>query len=302
MTSKSATGEVRRIGFIGLGRMGAAIAGNLLDKGFQLTVFNRTAAKMQPFVDRGAAPARSPREASATAEVVITSLMDDQSVLDATTGPEGILAGLAPGGIHIGTSTVSPSCAARLAELHAQHGSHYVAAPVVGRPDAAAAGQLMTFAAGDPEAIERCGSVFAAYSAPPINLGAEPRTANSMKLTVNYVLASLIELMGEVYAFAERSGIDPAFANMMLSSMFALPALKGYADRIRARAFEPAGFDLLAGLKDVQLMLQASTEVRVALPYASIVRDKLLAAIANGMEHKDWSATYEITRRNAGLD
>jgi 3-hydroxyisobutyrate dehydrogenase-like beta-hydroxyacid dehydrogenase len=302
MTSKSATGEVRRIGFIGLGRMGAAIAGNLLDKGFQLTVFNRTKSKTQPLVERGARAAASPRDAATGADVVVTSLMDDQSVLDVTAGPEGILAGLGPGGIHIGTSTISPSCAARLADLHAQHGSHYVAGPVIGRPDVAAAGRLMTFAAGDPRAIERCGPVFAAYSAPPINLGAEARTASSMKLAVNYVLASLIELMGEVYAFAERSGIDRAFASAMLSSMFAPPGLKEYADRIRDRAFEPAGFELIAGLKDVQLVLQASTEARVALPYASIVRDKLLAAIANGMEHKDWSATYEITRRNAGLD
>ncbi len=292
---------VQRVAFIGLGRMGAAIAGNLLQAGFHVTVYNRTAAKMQPLVDAGAAAAHSPRQAVAGAEVVLTSLMDDQSVLDVVTGNDGILPGLAPGAIHIGTSTVSPACATRLTALHAAHGSTYIAGPVLGRPDAAAAAQLQTFVAGDPEAIARCERVFAAYASATFNLGSEPRLANSMKLAMNYVVVSLVELMGQVYAFGERSGIDLELVNTMLAAIMGPPALKEYANRVRTRQFEPAGFELIAGLKDVQLMLQASTETRVALPYANVVRDKLLAALAHGFEHRDWSAIYEITRMNAGL-
>src|SRR5512140_166020 len=141
----SDSGSNQRVGFIGLGRMGAAIAHRLLQAGFALTVYNRTAAKLEPLIKAGAAGARSPREAAAGAGVLLTSLMDDQSVLDMVTGDDGMLAGLARGAIHIGTSTVSPGCATRLAELHAAHGSTYIAAPVLGRPDAAEAGQLQTF-------------------------------------------------------------------------------------------------------------------------------------------------------------
>ena len=293
--------EIQRVAFIGLGRMGAGMARNLLKAGFPLSVYNRTAAKMQPLIDAGATGARSPQAAVAGADVVVTSLMDDQSALEVVSSSDGILAGLKPGAIHIGTSTVSPECATHLAELHAAHGSTYIAGPVVGRPDAAEAGQLQTFVAGDAQAITRCERIFAAYASATFNLGIEPRLASSMKLAVNYVLMSLVELMGQVYAFGERSGIDLQLINLMLASIVAPPALKEYATRVRTRAFEPAGFELIAGLKDVQLILQASTETRVALPYASTVRDKLLAAVAHGMEHKDWSAIYEVTRMMAGL-
>jgi 3-hydroxyisobutyrate dehydrogenase-like beta-hydroxyacid dehydrogenase len=293
--------EIQRVAFIGLGRMGAGMARNLLRAGFPLSVYNRTAAKMQPLIDAGATGAQSPRAAVAGADVVVTTLMDDQSALEVVTGADGILPGLKRGAIHIGTSTVSPGCATRLAELHAAHGSTYIAGPVVGRPDVAEAGQLQTFVAGDAQAITRCERIFGAYAVATFNLGTEPRLANSMKLAVNYVLMSLVELMGQVYAFGERSGIDLQLINLMLASIVAPPALKEYASRVRKRDFEPAGFELIAGLKDVQLILQASTETRVALPYASTVRDKLLAAVSHGMEHKDWSAIYEITRMNAGL-
>ncbi len=293
---------IERVSVIGLGRMGTGMARNILKAGFPLTVYNRTPAKMQPLIDQGATGAPSARAAAATADVVLTSLMDDQSVLDAVSGEHGVLAGLKAGAVHIGTTTVSPSCATRLAELHAAHGSHYVAAPVAGRPDAAEAGQLLTFVAGDPAVIARCARLFEAYSQRQIDLGTEHRKANSMKLVFNYAIVSLVELMGQMYAFAERSGIDLQIVNLLLAGMLAPPGLKDYASRIRNREFEPAGFELVAGLKDVNLILQASTETRVALPYAGIVRDKLLEALAHGMAHKDWSAVYEITRLNAGLE
>jgi 3-hydroxyisobutyrate dehydrogenase-like beta-hydroxyacid dehydrogenase len=292
---------IRRVGFIGLGRMGSAIARNILKGRFELTVYNRTAEKMKPLVGEGAAAAGSAREAASGADAVLTCLMDDASVIDNVTGEKGLLAGLGQGAVHIGTTTVSPGCATKLAELHAAHGSHYVAAPVVGRPDAAQRGQLLTCVAGDPDVIDRCKPLFEAYTAGVTNVGSQHATANSLKLAINYIGVSLIELMGEVYAFGERSGIDGELLNGIMASMFAPPALKEYAERIRKRDFDNVGFDLVSGLKDVQLMLQASTDTRVALSYAGVVREKFLSAIARGMGGKDWSAIYEVTRLNAGL-
>lgn len=293
---------IRRVGFLGLGRMGTAMARNLLKAGFQVTVYNRTPSRMRPLVEEGATEAGSPRQAATGADAVLTCLMDDRSVLEATNGESGLLAGLSPGAIHAGATTVSPGCARRLAELHGAVGSHYVAAPVVGRPDAAAAGELVTFSAGDEEIVARCEPVFRAYSRTAVRVGAEPAVANSLKIAINYMGVSFLELMGEVYAFGERSGIEARFLDMLMRTMFAPPPFHAYAERIRTRSFDDVGFDLLSGLKDVELILEAARDTRVALPYASIIRDKLLAAIAHGMGEKDWSAFYEVTRMNAGLD
>ena len=176
--------EGTAVACIGLGRMGAGIAGSIQWAGFTLRVYNRTAAKMQPFVDEGAKAAESPKHAATGADVVVTNLMDDASVLGSVTGGDGILAGLESGRIHIDTTTISPRCARHLAELHAQHGSRCVVGPVVGRPDVAAKGELRTFLAGEAGAIEECGPVVDAYTSLAINLGEDPCLASSMKLSV----------------------------------------------------------------------------------------------------------------------
>jgi 3-hydroxyisobutyrate dehydrogenase-like beta-hydroxyacid dehydrogenase len=294
-------GAIERVACIGLGRMGAGIARNIQKGGFRLVVYNRTAAKAEPLVQAGARRAGSAREAVAGADVVVTSLMDDRSVLDALEGPDGVLAGLSRDAIHIGATTVSPRCAREVAALHAAHGSRFVAAPVLGRPDVAEAGQLHTFVAGDPDAIARCKPVLQAYTAGVLNLGPNPAVASSLKLAVNYILSVGIDLMGQVYAFAEKSGIDANLMGQVMATLFASPALPGYSDRIRNRAFDEVGFALPAGLKDVDLFLDASAEARAPLPFAAIVRDHVVAALARGLEHKDWSAVSEIARVNAGL-
>jgi 3-hydroxyisobutyrate dehydrogenase-like beta-hydroxyacid dehydrogenase len=294
-------GAIERVACIGLGRMGAGIARNIQKGGFRLVVYSRTAAKAEPLVQAGARRAGSAREAVAGADVMVTSLMDDRSVLDALEGPDGVLAGLSRDAIHIGATTVSPRCAREVAALHAAHGSRFVAAPVLGRPDVAEAGQLHTFVAGDPDAIARCEPVLRAYTAGVLNLGPNPAVAISLKLAVNYILSVGIDLMGQVYAFAEKSGIDANLMGQVMATLFASPALPGYSDRIRNRAFDEVGFALPAGLKDVDLFLDASAEARAPLPFAAIVRDHVVAALARGLEHKDWSAVSEIARVNAGL-
>lgn len=295
------TDAVEKVGFVGLGRMGTAIAHNILRAGFTVTVYNRTAARAGSLTKAGAKVAPSPRAAAAGADVVVTCLMDDDSVDGVVSGPEGVLAGLRRGGIHVGTTTISPACAERLAALHADHGSHYVAAPVLGRPDVAATGQLRTFVAGDPDAIARCERLFTAYSLGAVNLGTSHRAANSLKLAVNYLVAAMIELMGEVFAFGEKSGIDATILELVMSTLFGSPALKDYAERVRARKFDDVGFALVAGLKDLQLIVDAAAAVRAPLPVANIVRDRLLTAAAHGFGQKDWGAMYEATRLAAGL-
>jgi len=283
---------------VGLGRMGSGIARNIQNAGFGLTVYNRTAEKMKPLVEAGAAAARTPREAAAAADIVVTNLMDDASVLGAVSGDNGILAGMRPDAIHIGTTTISPSLSTRLGALHSAQGSHYVAGPVAGRPDAAAAGKLFTFVAGKPEWLERCQPVMNAYANRIIPMGEDPAIAMSMKLVGNFMVASLIELIGEAYVFAECRGVDPSILTNMFKQY--MPAAAEYVDRICTRDFDRAGFTLDGGTKDVTLILQAAAEVHAPLSYASVVRDKCLAAQARGMGQMDWSVMTETSRFEAG--
>jgi len=224
--------------------------------------------------------------------------MDHASVLDTVTGENGILAGMRANAIHIGTTTISPSLSTRLAALHAAHGSHYVAGPVAGRPDAAAAGKLFTFLAGKHEPVGRSRPAISAYADRIIPMGEDAVVAMSMKLVGNFMVASLVEMMGQVYVFAEKRGVDPAIITGMLKQF--MPAASEYVDRISSRNFENAGFTLDGGLKDVTLILAAAAEVHAPLPYASLVRDKCLAAQARGMSQLDWSVLTEISRLNAG--
>jgi 3-hydroxyisobutyrate dehydrogenase-like beta-hydroxyacid dehydrogenase len=278
--------------------MGSGIAGNIQKHGFPLTVYNRTPGKTKTLVSAGATAAQSPREAAAAAEIVVTNLMDDASVLHTVTGEDGILAGMRPGSIHIGTTTISPKLSTRLAALHARHGSQYIAGPVAGRPDAAAAGKLGTFLAGKPEAIERARPVISAYAERIVPMGEDPAVAMSMKLAVNFMVACQVELMGQVLVFGEKRGVNRETITGSIKQF--MPVLREYADRVSSRNFENAGFTLDAGLKDVNLMIEAAAEVQTPLPFAGLIRDKCLAAQALGMNQLDWSVLTEISRLNAG--
>jgi 3-hydroxyisobutyrate dehydrogenase-like beta-hydroxyacid dehydrogenase len=253
---------------------------------------------MKPFVDAGASAAHSPREAAASADIVVTNLMDDASVLNVLESEAGILAGMRPGAIHIGTTTISPRLSTQLSQKHAKHGSHYIAGPVAGRPDAAAAGKLFTFLAGAPEVIERARPVIDCYVQRIIPTGEDPAVAMSMKLAGNFMVVSMLELMGEVYVFAESRGVDSSILTNMFKQF--MPAASEYIDRISCRDFGRAGFTLDGGTKDVTLILEAAAEVNAPLPYASIIRDKCLAAKACGMGQLDWSCITEISRLAAG--
>lgn len=293
--------QVKKVAFLGLGRMGSGIANNILGAGFELTVYNRTAAKMQSLVEAGARASASPREAATGADAVVSCLFDDSSVLDIVSGDDGLLSGLSPNAVHIGITTILPRTAERLAAMHKGHGSHYVAGPVIGRPDVAEEGSLLTILAGDAAAVSRAEPVIKSYTGGVFNVGERQAVANSAKLAVNFIVAVTIELVGEVYTFMEKSGIDRNFSHLLVSSMLGPQPLKDYANRILDSDFDEVGFDLVSGFKDVRLMLEASEEVAVPLSLAGVLREKFIAAIANGFQGKDWSAVTEATRMSAGL-
>ena len=292
-----------KVAFIGLGNMGSGIAQCVLKGGFDLTVWNRTAAKMEPLVANGAKGATSVQEAVTGADVIITSLMDDKSVLENLQAPDGILANMKQGAVHVCVTTISPRCADEMEVLHKKQGSFYVSGTVVGRPDAAASGQLISFLAGDPKAVAIATPVCAAYSKQVTAISEKPSIANAMKLCVNYNIISVIEMIGETYALAEKSGVPlEHMRDFYQQSLFAHPALKMYAEKLRSRDFAGrGGFVMTGGLKDVTLMLATAEAVGVNLEMGKICERKLKAAVAGGMGETDWSAIYEITRKESGL-
>lgn len=290
-----------KIGFIGLGKMGAGMCSNIQKAGFSLSVYNRTQSKMEPFIEAGAFGCKSPKETAERSDIVLTSLMDDQSMLDAVTGEFGILAGLKKGGVHICLTTISVKTAEKLERLHRENGCTYLSGPVVGRPDAAAEGKLKTFMSGDLKAIESCKPVVESYTSMVFQIGNTSSEAISMKICANYMALSQIEMMGEIYTFAEKSGLNLDILQMMFQMAFSEPTLKMYAEKIKNRNFDKAGFDLIGGLKDVKIYEEAFTDVYTIPSIAKIVKDKMVTAIALGMGENDWSTTYEITRLQAGL-
>lgn len=292
---------IKKVAFVGLGKMGSAIAKKLIEGGFNLTVFNRTEAKMQPLLAMGAKGATSAKEAAMDADVILTSLFDDQSVLEVVNGKNGILAGLKQGAVHIGTSTILPGTSKKLTELHHKNKTIYIAGNVLGVPKVAEKGELTSIVAGNADVITSCASIFKTYSKTIMNIGPEPYKANVMKICTNYLLASSIECMGELYTFAEKNDLDKEYLNGMFHTVFAHPAFKLYIDKIKERNFDDVNFNLSGGFKDLHLFQQAFTDVYVVPDIANIMINKFMIAIALGMEQKDWSAVTDITRRLAGL-
>lgn len=290
-----------KIALIGLGKMGSVIAKKLLEAGFDLTVYNRTASKMQHLLSIGAKSATSAKEAAISADIILTSLFDDESVLDVVCSKDGILEGLKQGAIHIGTSTILPMTSKKLYELHHQKNAIYIAGNVLGVPKAAEKGELTSIVAGDQKAIASCMSVFNAYSKTIVNVGQEPYKANVMKICMNYLLAISIECMSELYTFAEKSNLDADYINKMFHVIFAHPAYQLYADKIKNRDFDTVNFDLKGGYKDIQLFQKAFANEHIVPDLANVIANKFIIALAHGLENKDWSAVSNVTRLLAGL-
>jgi 3-hydroxyisobutyrate dehydrogenase-like beta-hydroxyacid dehydrogenase len=284
------------VAFLGLGKMGHAMAANLQRAGYPLVVWNRSPQKAQPLRAAGASLAASPAAAAQAADIVISSLADDASLRVVVSGPDGVLAGLRPGAIHIGTSTVSPGLSDELAGLHAAAGGRYVAGPVVGRVPAAEAAQLVTFVAGEADAIETVRAVITTYAPRMVVVGERQSQAAIAKLIANFLGVSAIDLIGQSLAWAEKSGLPPDLVPQLLAGFFGNPGTREYIAKIGEHDFDTVGFTAAGGLKDVRLMIEAAHAVNQSLTSAEAVRAKLDAAIARGWRDKDWSCFTDIDR------
>ena len=277
-----------KLGFLGLGNMGSAMAARLIDAGHALTVYNRTVSAVERFIGR-ARIANHPGEA-VDAEVVITMLADDAAV-DAVWAKLELPAS----SVHLNMATVSTGLAQRYARLQ----KNYVAAPVFGRPAAAAKGELDIVVAGPPEALERCRPLFAVLGKQVFMVGALAPHANAVKIARNFLLATVIEGLGEAMALVRASGVSPEkFVEILSHTSLGAPAYRNYGKLMAERAYEPAQFSMRLGLKDVELALATAREAGVALPTAHLIRENLLRAIKAGDGDKDWAALAECLRES----
>ena len=293
-----------KVGFIGLGNMGKGMARNLIKAGHIVTVYNRTRSHAEQLQKEGAVVAGTPAEAC-NGEALITMLADDNAVEQiafGTKGSEGIVNALGANAIHISMSTISVALSDRLAEAHTSKGSAYVAAPVFGRPSAAEAGQLAIIAAGSAEALKRGETLFSAMGRQTFAVGDKPSIANLVKLIGNFMLASMLETLGEAFALGRKAGLDSGLLlEILTGTLFPVPVVKNYGGMIARQEFEPAGFKLPLGLKDVRLVMAAAESLNVPLPLASLIRDHFISALAHGWEEKDWSAVSLVSAEAAGL-
>jgi 3-hydroxyisobutyrate dehydrogenase-like beta-hydroxyacid dehydrogenase len=288
------------IAVVGLGRMGRQMATRLAGSGFALRAWNRTRARAE---ELGAAQVcASPREAAAGADIVITSLADDAAAHAVVLGDEGVLAGQGARAVHVSTSTISPGLGRALAEAHRGRGRAFLASPVLGRPDAAGSGQLTLLLGGDDDAIARAQPALAVLGRAQLRVG-DAYQAQLTKVIANFMIAGTIELLAEATTLGEKGGIAPAdLVRTLSSTVLASPIVDGYGKRMAAREYQPAGFAVPLGLKDVELALASGRELRAPLPVAAVVRDHLVTALARGRDDWDWTALASAVREASGLD
>lgn len=290
-----------KTGFIGLGHMGTGMALRLCQAGHDVKVYNRSAERMQPLLAAGAKAARDIGEACA-ADVVFTMLADDKALGDVVTGPSGMLEHLEPGAIHVSCSTISVALSARLAHEHGARQQGYIAAPVFGRPDAASSGKLFIAAAGGRDLIDRVQPLFDVLGQRTYILSDVPEQANLVKLSGNFMIAAVIEALGEAMSLVEKGGVDRhQYLELLTSSLFNVPVYRNYGAMIAGRNFEPAGFAAHLGQKDIRLVLAAAEELRAPLPFASILRDRFLTLAAHGGGDLDWSAIGGLASKDAAV-
>ncbi len=288
------------VGFIGIGSMGSGMAANLVRAGHTVTVYNRTKEKVEPLVALGAKAAKSVADAC-RGDAVFTMLANDDALKSVVYGDNGLLAQLAKGAIHISSSTISVDLSERLASDHAIAGQRFIAAPVFGRPDMAAAGKLFVLAAGEPSAIDATIPLFNAIGQRTFIVSKSPKAANLVKLSGNFLIASMIEFLGEAMALVSKGGIDKReYLDILTSTVFNAPIYKTYGALIADQKFEPAGFAASLGQKDIRLTLAAAEELNVPLPLASLVRDRFLTLRAHGGDKLDWSAIGGLAAKDAG--
>ncbi len=289
-----------QVGFVGLGSMGRAMADNLTKAGHALTVYNRTAARAEALVAKGAMLAKTPSE-TARGDAVITMLANDAAAEEVVLGSNGVLAGLEPGCIHISMSTISVALAERLASAHQAAGRQFVAAPVFGRPEAAALAKLFIVAAGNSQSVQACQPIFETLGQRTFVVADDPSKANLVKISGNFLIASVIETLGEAFALVSKAGIDRTqYLDILTNTLFGAPVYKTYGKIIAEQRFSPPGAKVELGFKDIGLALAAAEALQVPMPVASLLRDRFLTLIATGAADLDWAALAALASRDAG--
>jgi 3-hydroxyisobutyrate dehydrogenase-like beta-hydroxyacid dehydrogenase len=291
-----------KIAFLGLGNMGAGMATNLLRAGHQLAVWNRSPQKAQPLVAEGAVLARTPREAAAGRDVIISMLADDAALEQVTLGETGILEGSPRGALHISSSTVAVATADRLAAVHVQRGLRFLSAPVFGRPEAAAAAKLFIVAAGARSDYTAASELFPVISQKAFYIGEKPSAANLVKLCGNFTILAAIESFAEAMTLAQKGGVPrKQFLEVMTGTLFDTPVYRNYGAALAEERFKPAGFAAPLGLKDMRLVGQSAEALRVPMPVLNVLRDHLLQTIGAEGEDIDWSGIGRTIAKNGGL-
>ena len=291
-----------KVGFIGTGRMGLAMARRLIEAKHDLAVFNRTAAKTGELVKAGAKAAGSLAQAARYGEAVFTMLADDAALDDVAGQKGGLLESLPQGGIHICSGTHGIGVVRKLKAAHAARGQVLIAAPMLGRPEMVASGQAGMVIAGPAEALGRCAPLFAAIARRSFEAGADPEAATAIKIANNFVLGCAIEAMGEGFSLVRKYGVVPqVFNDVMTDGLFACPAYKAYAKIIVEESYDRVGQMALLGLKDANLALAAGEAVGVPLPSGDVWRDRLVGAVAHGDGGKDWAVMALEQARASGL-
>jgi 3-hydroxyisobutyrate dehydrogenase-like beta-hydroxyacid dehydrogenase len=288
-----------KIGFIGLGRMGGHVAANLMKAGHSVTVWNRSQEPVAALVAKGASAAKSPEDAL-QGDAVFSMLSNDAVMREiGLAGP--LLQKAAKGLVHVNLATISVEFAKELAAAHSKAGLAYISAPVFGRPEMAEAAQLVLVAGGDAAALATMQPVFDKIGARTVPVDA-PEKANLFKICGNFMIASELEAIGEAFALLRKGGVDPALFHDVLSGrLFTGAVFKAYGAMILNRAYEPAGFALTLGLKDVNLARSAAEGLKVEMPTAELLKKHYDQAIAWGWQDKDWAAIGEVSARKAGL-
>ncbi len=291
-----------RIGFIGLGRMGAGMAANLLKGGHEVTVFNRTPGKAERLVEQGARVAACVADAC-RGDAIVTMLADDDAVEGVVFGEKGVIAHLHKDAIHVSMSTISVALADRLTAAHANAGQRFVAAPVFGRPDMAATAKLFIVAAGAADAVGACLPLFEAMGQKTFPMGDQPSAANLVKLSGNFLIASVIEGLGEAMALVGKAGVDRhRYLDLLTSTLFSAPIYKTYGALIAGENFESPVFAASLGHKDIRLTLDAAETLRVPMPFAAVLHGRFLTLLAHGGEALDWSAIGQLAAQDAGQE
>jgi 3-hydroxyisobutyrate dehydrogenase-like beta-hydroxyacid dehydrogenase len=292
-----------KAGFIGLGRMGQAMARRLLDGGHDLGVYNRTAEKLKPLIGLGAKALDSIKAAATYGEAVFTMLADDAAVIEVASKPGGLVESLPRGGIHICAGTHSVACVAALSERHGKAGQVLLATPMLGRPEVVLSGQAAMVLAGAKSSLDRCRPLFEAIARRAFESGSDPLTAAAIKIANNFVLGCAIEAMGEGFALVRKYDVTPeVFLDVMTDGLFACSAYKVYGKIIAEQRYQPAGQRAVLGLKDANLALAAGEAVGVPLPSGNVWRDRLVGAVAHGEGEHDWAVMAKDQARASGLE